>query len=181
MMDNRLIAHADSPQKPRIGIFGVNINLSPGMQRLKGIPDRNISDLIQPRVQPGSPASGVIRAQKAAIPGVETMGPGGHLKVARCLPGAEALKRELRSAKVRITSHRSAQFEGSGAHLAYLADFIKPEGTSYEYEAGRFEISRHLEMLEAAGFGNPGCLAIFEPNISDPTAAQNYACLIATR
>ena len=60
-------------------------------------------------------------------------------------------------------------------------DFIKPVGTDWEYEPGRFEISRHLEFLRAAGFKEPSSIAHIEPNIEDPTAAQNYACLVAVR
>ena len=60
-------------------------------------------------------------------------------------------------------------------------DFIKPEGTTFEYEAGRFAISRHLELLKAAGFSDPECIANLEENIKTPTAAQNYACLVAVR
>jgi SAM-dependent methyltransferase len=60
-------------------------------------------------------------------------------------------------------------------------DFIKPDGTAFEYEAGRFAISRHLEFLRAAGFSDPKCIAQLEPNIKTPTAAENYACLVAIR
>lgn len=60
-------------------------------------------------------------------------------------------------------------------------DFIKPDGTRHDYEAGRFSIGRHLEHLRAAGFRDARCLAHLEPNIEDPTAAQNYACLVAVK
>jgi cyclopropane fatty-acyl-phospholipid synthase-like methyltransferase len=60
-------------------------------------------------------------------------------------------------------------------------DFIKPDGTTYEYEPGRFEVNRHLEFLRAAGFADPKSLAQFEQNLKDPTAAQNYACLVAVK
>jgi len=60
-------------------------------------------------------------------------------------------------------------------------DFIKPDGTDWEYELGRFEIDRHLEFLRAAGFKDPTSLVHLEPNITDPTAAQNYACLVAVK
>lgn len=60
-------------------------------------------------------------------------------------------------------------------------DFIKPDGTRYDYEPGRFAISRHLELLCAAGFADPRCPAHLEPNIETPTAAQNYACLVAVK
>ena len=60
-------------------------------------------------------------------------------------------------------------------------DFIKPDGTKWSYEAGRFEIRRHLELLRSAGFSDPKSLAQFEVNIESPTAAQNYACLVAVR
>ena len=60
-------------------------------------------------------------------------------------------------------------------------DFIKPEGTTWEYEPGRFEVSRHLELLRKAGFSDPKSLAYLEPNLKDPTPAQNYACLAAMK
>lgn len=60
-------------------------------------------------------------------------------------------------------------------------DFIKPYGTSWTYEPGRFEIDRHVELLRSAGFSNPRSLAHFEANTGNPTAAQNYACLMAIR
>ena len=40
---------------------------------------------------------------------------------------------------------------------------------------------RHLELLRQAGFKEPASLALFEHNLDHPTAAQNYACLIAVK
>lgn len=60
-------------------------------------------------------------------------------------------------------------------------DFIKPNGTAWSYEPGRFETERHLQLLRQAGFRSPVSLAHFEHNIDTPTAAQNYACLMATK
>ena len=60
-------------------------------------------------------------------------------------------------------------------------DFIKPDGTQWDYEPGRFEIARHLELLREAGFRNPLSTHHFEPEITQPTAAQNYACLVARK
>jgi len=60
-------------------------------------------------------------------------------------------------------------------------DFIKPDGTIWEYEPGRFEVSRHLELLRFAGFSDPKSLAHLEQNLKDPTPAQNYACLVAVK
>ena len=60
-------------------------------------------------------------------------------------------------------------------------DFIKPDGTSWTYEPGRFEVSQHLELLRRARFKEPAVLAQFERNLDHPTAAQNYACLIAVK
>ena len=60
-------------------------------------------------------------------------------------------------------------------------DFIKPDGTDWDYEAGRFEIARHLDLLREAGFANPTSLHHFEYEIEQPTAAQNYACLVARK
>lgn len=60
-------------------------------------------------------------------------------------------------------------------------DFIKPDGTSWDYEPGRFKINIHLDFLRKAGVTDPNSLAHLELNIKDPTAAQNYACLVAER
>ena len=60
-------------------------------------------------------------------------------------------------------------------------DFIKPNGTTWDYEPGRFEIHRHIELLRRAGFSAPKSLAHLEPNIENPTTAENYACLVAVR
>jgi SAM-dependent methyltransferase len=60
-------------------------------------------------------------------------------------------------------------------------DFIKPDGTSFDFEPGRFEIDRHLELLRKAGFSGPTALAHFEPNTKDPKASENYACLVAIK
>jgi SAM-dependent methyltransferase len=63
--------------------------------------------------------------------------------------------------------------------LLLNGDFIKPDGTSFDYEAGRLAAQRHLEMLSNLGFRNVECLGIFEPELEAPTAAQNYACFKA--
>jgi ubiquinone/menaquinone biosynthesis C-methylase UbiE len=60
-------------------------------------------------------------------------------------------------------------------------DFIKPDGTTWEYESGRFEVRRHLQLLRVAGFSDPKSLAHLEPNLKEPTPAQNYACLVAVK
>jgi SAM-dependent methyltransferase len=60
-------------------------------------------------------------------------------------------------------------------------DFIKPDGTAHTYEPGRFEIARHLAFLRDAGFAAPRLLETYELNTEAPTAAQNYACLMAVR
>jgi SAM-dependent methyltransferase len=60
-------------------------------------------------------------------------------------------------------------------------DFIKPDGTTWVYEPGRFEIDRHFELLRNAGFSDPKSLAHLEPNIEDPKGFQNYACILAVR
>lgn len=60
-------------------------------------------------------------------------------------------------------------------------DFIRPADSRHDYEPGRFGIDRHLELLEAAGFEESACLALFEQELEAPTAAQNYACLRARR
>ncbi len=58
-------------------------------------------------------------------------------------------------------------------------DFIKPDGTIHEFEPGRFQITRHLELLRQVGFGDAECMAIFEEEIELPTPAHNYACFRA--
>ena len=50
----------------------------------------------------------------------------------------------------------------SGAVLVN-GDFIKPDGTTFDYQPGRFAIERHFEVLRDAGFSNPQCLAHLEP------------------
>jgi len=60
-------------------------------------------------------------------------------------------------------------------------DFIKPDGTDWEYEPGRFAIERHLELLREAGFQDPKSLIHLERNIDQPTAGQNYACMVARK
>ena len=68
-----------------------------------------------------------------------------------------------------------------GGGVLMNGDFIKPDGTSWTYEPGRFEVGRHLEFLRRAGFKEPAFLALFEHNLDHPTSAQNYACLIAVK
>ena len=63
--------------------------------------------------------------------------------------------------------------------LLLNGDFIKPDRAVFEYEPGRFEIARHIEMLHRVGFSHAECLAVLEEEIESPTAAQNYACLKA--
>jgi SAM-dependent methyltransferase len=58
-------------------------------------------------------------------------------------------------------------------------DFIKPGGTKFEFEAGRFSLERHIEILKSLGFQTVECLGVFERELDAPTAAQNYACLKA--
>jgi cyclopropane fatty-acyl-phospholipid synthase-like methyltransferase len=60
-------------------------------------------------------------------------------------------------------------------------DFIKPEQATQVYESGRFEVSKHLDMFARAGFSNYQCIATFEQELENPTAAQNYACLMAVK
>lgn len=60
-------------------------------------------------------------------------------------------------------------------------DFIKPEGSKQEFEAGRFYVDKHLELLSLIGFKNVSCLSLFEEEIKNPTPAQNYACIRAEK
>ena len=69
---------------------------------------------------------------------------------------------------------------GAGG-LLLNGDFVKPEGTAYGFEAGRFEVGQHLEMLRSAGFARCECLETFEVETQSPTPAQNYALLSAWR
>lgn len=57
-------------------------------------------------------------------------------------------------------------------------DFIKPDGTKWDYEAGRFEIACHLALLRQAVLANPASLHHFELELDEPTPVQNYACLM---
>ncbi len=68
-----------------------------------------------------------------------------------------------------------------GGGVLINGDFIKPDGTTFDYEGGRIGAGRHLKLLTAAGFADPQCLAHFEVNIANPTPANNYACLFAAR
>ncbi len=58
-------------------------------------------------------------------------------------------------------------------------DFIKPDEAPQQFEAGRFPVARHLQMLADIGYLAPSCLSLFETEIQNPTAAQNYACIRA--
>ncbi len=55
-------------------------------------------------------------------------------------------------------------------------DFIKPDAARYEYEPGRFEIAKHIEILQRVGFRSAECLGVLEEEVESPTAAHNYAC-----
>jgi len=60
-------------------------------------------------------------------------------------------------------------------------DFIKPDGTTFAFEPGRFEASMHLELLRQAGFPDAVSLGVFDMNAETPTAAQNYACFMGVK
>lgn len=57
-------------------------------------------------------------------------------------------------------------------------DFVKPEGVAVAYEAGRVPIAKHLDMLAAAGFEDSRCLISLEEDSENPTASNNYACMM---
>jgi len=76
---------------------------------------------------------------------------------------------------VELVYQNSAQALKQGG-IFLNGDFIKPDKAIYEYEPGRFEIAKHLEILTRAGFKNAECLVVLEEEIESPTAAQNYAC-----
>jgi cyclopropane fatty-acyl-phospholipid synthase-like methyltransferase len=58
-------------------------------------------------------------------------------------------------------------------------DLVKPDGTRLEFEPGRITVARHLELFTEIGFRESKCLQFFEKELENPTAAQNYACLLA--
>ena len=58
-------------------------------------------------------------------------------------------------------------------------DFIKPDGTELEFEPGRFSVGRHVNLLSRLGFHAVECLGVFDIELTNPTPAQNYACLKA--
>ncbi len=60
-------------------------------------------------------------------------------------------------------------------------DFVKPTGSTLEYEGGRIEPSQHLNLLKQAGFDNPEILAEFETSLDQPTTTNNYMCFKAVK
>ena len=82
---------------------------------------------------------------------------------------------EKNTQKVYQTCHRLLANGG----ILLNGDFVKPAGTQHDYEAGRFLVSRHLELLQEAGFGAAQCLVFLEQELENPTSAQNYACMKA--
>ena len=75
------------------------------------------------------------------------------------------------------SSYRALEHNG----ILVNGDFIKPSGAVQEFEGGRFYVEKHLELLGRAGFSSASCLSIFEEEIENPTAAQNYACILAEK
>lgn len=65
--------------------------------------------------------------------------------------------------------------------LLLNGDFIKPEKSTFEYEAGRMKPSIHLKLLKKAGFRKMACVGEFEVNIENPTTANNYSCFEAIK
>jgi len=65
--------------------------------------------------------------------------------------------------------------------LLLNGDFIKPDHCNHEFEPGRFETGKHLQLLTQAGFRHPECIAQFELEIDAPTSSQNYACFKAVQ
>lgn len=68
-----------------------------------------------------------------------------------------------------------------GRGILLNGDFIRPDGATQVFEAGRFEVDRHLELMRQTGFKHAKCLALLEHDIESPTSAKNYACLKALR
>ncbi len=84
---------------------------------------------------------------------------------------------EARTAKVYADCHRLLERGG----ILLNGDFVKPDDTAHDYEPGRFTVSRHLELLAAAGFSRCQCLGFWEKELKAPTTAHNYACLLAIK
>jgi hypothetical protein len=82
---------------------------------------------------------------------------------------------ETNTAKV----YRGCRFVLPTDGVLLNGDFVKPDGARQEFEAGRFEISRHLEILQEAGFRDSQCLVFLEKELKAPTPANNYACFRA--
>ena len=57
-------------------------------------------------------------------------------------------------------------------------DFIKPAQIGMDFEAGRFEVSLHLQMLKELGFRHVSCRDSYETELTTPTAAQNFALIV---
>lgn len=60
-------------------------------------------------------------------------------------------------------------------------DFIKPKGSSFEYEGGRLTIDEHISLLHDVGFKKSDCIAQYETNIEEPTPSNNYVLFKAER
>ena len=86
---------------------------------------------------------------------------------------------DLASQKNVEIVYKSCSHILQGNGLLLNGDFIKPDEAIYKYEPGRFEIARHIEMLQHVGFKSAECLIVLEEEITSPTAAQNYACFKA--
>lgn len=86
---------------------------------------------------------------------------------------------DLGSEKHILSVYEHARMVLPEGGILLNGDFIKPEKTEYEYEAGRIPIQRHLELLRQAGFQDPTCLVYLEPDVEAPTPANNYACFLA--
>lgn len=83
-------------------------------------------------------------------------------------------------------THVNAVYEGvfhalNDDGILVNGDFIKPVGAVQEFEGGRFSVDKHLELLRQAGFAHASCLSVFEEELRNPTAAQNYACILAEK
>lgn len=88
---------------------------------------------------------------------------------------------DLGSADITASVYASARDALAPGGIFLNGDFIKPDGSPYEFEPGRYEIAQHLQQLKAAGFTDIASLAEFETELDNPTPAQNYVCLFARR
>jgi hypothetical protein len=76
------------------------------------------------------------------------------MRMARLLSGREEdLRRDFLGGPQPVADVYARCYEAlpKGGVLAN-GDFVKPDGTTFDYEAGRFEVGRHLEISPRGKF-----------------------------